>query len=87
MVALEAAKEGIPLVTVHDCFGTTAPHAARLLDIVREQFVHLHERHNLLAGVLASAKGDLPKHVELPPLPEIGNLNLEDVLVSHNAFR
>jgi DNA-directed RNA polymerase len=87
MVALEAAREGIPLVTVHDCFGTTAPHAIRLLDIVRGEFVRLHKRHNLLAGVLASAQHDLPKHVELPPLPQIGSLDLDGVLFSHNAFK
>jgi hypothetical protein len=47
----------------------------------------LHKRHNLLAGVLASAQHDLPKHVELPPLPQIGSLDLDGVLFSHNAFK
>jgi DNA-directed RNA polymerase len=39
MVANAMAKEAMPLVTIHDCFGTTAPHAKRLNEIIREQFV------------------------------------------------
>ena len=87
MVALEAAKEGIPLVTVHDCFGSIAPRMGRLLDIVRDEFVRLHKRHNFLAAVWASVRRNLPKHVKLLLPPEPGNLDLELVRRSHNAFR
>jgi DNA-directed RNA polymerase len=87
LVALAAAREGIEMATVHDCFGCVAPHAERLKEIIPEQFVHLHKRHNLLNEVRESARRDLPKHVELPPLPETGNLEIEDVLKSFHAFR
>jgi DNA-directed RNA polymerase, mitochondrial len=59
LVVLAADKESIDLVTVYDCFGTIAPHAARLNEIIREQFVQLHKRHNLLVGVRETAKRDL----------------------------
>jgi len=89
MVANATAEEAIPLVTIHDCFGTTAPHAKRLNEIIREQFVGLHEDYNWLEQVLASAKRDLPKssHHKLPKLPERGNLNLTGVLQSFFAFK
>jgi DNA-directed RNA polymerase len=76
MVALTAAKEGIRLVAVHDCYGCHARHAKRLNEIILEQLVHLHRRYNLLNEVLQSAKRDLPKGVELPRLPELGTLEL-----------
>ena len=85
MVALAAAAENIPVVSVHDCYGTLAPHAARLNEIIREQFVRLHKGYNLLNEVRQSAKRDL--HIEPPPLPEIGDAKIEDVLQSSHAFK
>ena len=61
LVALAMAKEDIEMVSVHDCFGTIAPHAKRLNEIIREQFRRLHKRHNLLNDVRQSARRDLPE--------------------------
>lgn len=72
-------------MSVHDSFGAIAPRAARLNQIIREQFVRLHTRHNLLNEVRESAKRDL--HAEPPSLPEIGGLQIEDVLASFFAFK
>jgi DNA-directed RNA polymerase, mitochondrial len=85
LVVLAADKESIDLVTVHDCFGTIAPHAARLNEIIREQFVQLHKRHNLLVGVRETAKRDL-RRKNLPDLPAIGPAEIEDVLGSFHDF-
>ena len=85
-VALAADREGINLVTVHDCFGATAPQAARLNAIIREEFVRLHKRDNLLAGVRETAKRDL-RVKELPPVPAIGSAEIEAVLGSFHAFK
>jgi DNA-directed RNA polymerase len=87
LVALAAAKEGISMVSVHDCFGCLAPHAKRFNEIIREQFVWLHE-HDLLAEVWESARRDLSaaSKKRLPPIPERGNLELEQVLESYFAF-
>ena len=73
------------MVSVHDCFGTVAPRAVRLNEIIREQFVRLHKRHNLLNEVRESAKRDL--RIEPPPLPEMGAAEIEDVLASFFAFK
>jgi DNA-directed RNA polymerase, mitochondrial len=87
MVVLAAAKEGVNIVSIHDCFGTIAPRAERFNAILREQFVQLHKRNNLLAAVLDAARRDLPRTVKLPQPPEIGNAEIEDVLKSFHAFK
>ena len=89
MVANATAKDAIPLVPIHDCFSSTAPHAKRLNEILREQFVQLHESYNWLEQLLLSAKRDLPKsaHDKLPELPQRGNLDLAGVLQSFFAFK
>jgi DNA-directed RNA polymerase len=86
MVALAAEAEDIPLVAVHDSFGTTAPRMRRLNRIIREQFMKLH-KHDLLGEVLEQARRDLPKSASLPPLPQKGNLDLSAVLRSFDAFK
>lgn len=85
-VALATEREGINLVTVHDCFGATAPTAARLNEIIREEFVRLHKRHNLLIGVRETARRDL-RIKKLPPVPAIGSAEIEDILKSFHAFK
>jgi DNA-directed RNA polymerase len=84
LVALAAAKEGINMVSVHDCFGTIAPHAGRLNEIIRDQFIDLHKRHNWLSNIRASAKRD---GIELPPFSNIGTLDIERVRKSFSAYR
>jgi DNA-directed RNA polymerase len=88
-VANATAKEAIPLVTIHDCYGAIAPHARRSNEIVREQFVQLHENYNWLERALLSAKRVLPKsvHHKLPELPKRGDLDLSGVLQSFFAFK
>src|SRR5262249_52787856 len=80
MIALAAAKEGIEMVTVHDCFGCLAPRAKQLNKIIREQFKNLHERHNWLNEVRESARRD--GNTNLPPLPETGNAEIGEILDS-----
>jgi DNA-directed RNA polymerase len=85
MVALAAADEGLPMVTIHDCFGTNATHAARLNKILRQSFERLH-RHNLLNEVWQAARRNLPKKVELPPQLSIGELDLAEIAENFFAF-
>ena len=56
MVALAAAKEGIQIVSVHDCFGCLAPRTDRFKEIINEQFYQLHEHHNMLVGLRHSRR-------------------------------
>jgi DNA-directed RNA polymerase, mitochondrial len=75
MVVLAATEEGIEMASVHDCFGTIAPDAARLKEILPERFVHLHKRHNLLASVYTWAKRVPGK--DTPSIPKIGNAEID----------
>jgi DNA-directed RNA polymerase, mitochondrial len=84
LVALAAAKDRIEMVSVHDCFATIAPDAARLNDIIRDQFIELHKRHNWLSNIWVSAKRD---GIKLPPFSNIGILDLEQVRKSFFAYR
>ena len=87
LVALAAAEEGIDMVSVHDCFGCIAPRAAHFNEIIREQFFNLHKSNNLLGGVWASVRRDLPQSTKLPAPPQTGNLEIEKVLESFHAFK
>ena len=86
MVALEAAKENIQLMTIHDCFGALATRTARLFDIVRAQFDELYKDTNIPADILEQARQAL-RGVKLPPLPEMGEADISQVRLSHNAYR
>jgi DNA-directed RNA polymerase, mitochondrial len=74
LVSLAAAKEGIHLAPIHDCFASHACDADRLLEIIIEQFKRLHEESDVLKMVLDSARRALPRNVKLPPLPKRGSL-------------
>jgi len=79
LVALAAEKQGIPMVSVHDCFGTIAPYAARLKEeIIPHEFIRLH-RHNLLNDIREATRLNLPETVKLPKPPKIGDAELEQV--------
>jgi DNA-directed RNA polymerase len=81
-VALNCKAETIPLLTIHDCYATLAPHARRLNEIVREQLVWLHTEHDWLAEALAMAKAELPQGTILPDLPRKGTLDPQLALKS-----
>ena len=63
------AAEDIELATNHDCFSMLAPDAKRFNEIVREQFVRLHER-DLLGEIRNSA--EKAGATNLPPVPRRG---------------
>jgi DNA-directed RNA polymerase len=77
LFALAAAKEGLLTVTVHDCYGTIAPRAARLKELVPQCWERLH-RHNLLNDIWQAARRTLPRSVELPLRLSIGDLDLAE---------
>lgn len=69
MIVLAAKDKGIQMVSVHDCFGTIAPRAARLKEIIPDTFIELHD-HDLIDSMWASAKRILRR--DPPPKPKIG---------------
>jgi DNA-directed RNA polymerase len=86
MIALAATNAGIDMLCIHDCFGCIAPHADRFNDIIRDQYIRLHRR-NLLSEAREAVRRRVPKNVKLPPLPEIGDLDLELIRKSFHAFK
>ena len=84
-----AADEGITdIATVHDSFGCLPVHADRFNQIIREQFVKMYQDHAILNSCLSAAKADLTEANQwrLPPLPEMGTLDLEEVIHAKYAF-
>jgi DNA-directed RNA polymerase len=89
MVVNAAVSEGITsLALVHDSFGCHAPHGTRFRQIIREQFHRLYTEFSPLASLLEQAKLDLtdPNCGRLPDLPEMGRLELNQILSSDYAF-
>jgi Autographiviridae RNA polymerase len=85
LIALAAATEKIPLVAVHDSFATIASRAKRLNEIIRDQFVALHEPYWLNAA-WESVKHDLPKTAKVPRPPKRGPLDITDVRKNFRAY-
>ena len=83
LVALAVAEKSMPLLSIHDCFATTAPFAATLNEIVRDCFIRLH-RHNWLNTIWQAARKILPKDAAMPPRLEIGDLDPNEV--KSNSF-
>jgi DNA-directed RNA polymerase len=84
-----AAAEGMAyFALVHDSFGCHAAWAARFQGIVREQFVAMYEKHDVLAEVFERAKCVLsePNQRRLPDRVEHGPLNIKEVLNAQYAF-
>jgi DNA-directed RNA polymerase len=77
LIALAADKEGIPMVTVHDCFGTLAPDAGLLNKIIRTELKRMHKRHNWLNNVWLSMR-------DIEQFSDIGTL---DINPSFAAYR
>ena len=76
-----AVAEGITAIaTVHDSFGCLAAHAERFRRIIRERFVELYEKNDVLAQVLECARRDLKDAKGLPAEPpKQGSLDIEQV--------
>lgn len=94
LLTVNAAKqEGITqFALVHDSFGSVPGHAARFQSIIREQFVSMYSRHDVLAEVLQQAKCDLIVHNDRlsaleEQLPDLrGDLNIKEVLDAQYSF-
>ena len=78
MVVAEGARQGLThFAMIHDDFGVHACHINRWHDIIREQFIKLHGETDVLAEF--KRQQEERTGVELPDLPEKGNLDLENV--------
>lgn len=73
---------------IHDSFGTDAAHAGELYRTIRTEFVKLYEDNNYLENFLDNVKHLIPEEElsNVPPIPEFGKLNLQDVVSSDFCF-
>jgi DNA-directed RNA polymerase, mitochondrial len=85
-----AVAEGITsIATVHNCFGCLPARAERFRKIIREQFMRMYERHDVLAEVLEQARKDLNEAnaTRMPSAPPSrGSLDIKNVLDAVFAF-
>jgi DNA-directed RNA polymerase len=80
LTAAAAADAGIEsLAMIHDDYGTHAADAAKLYQIIREQFVGMYEQHDPLRALQA-------KYLMLGVPPERGALDIREVLRSSFFF-
>lgn len=86
-----ARMRGAPLALVHDSFGTLPTQSTRLAKELRESFVRLYSynrleqfRANAIAQLRRNGREDLTSVV--PPLPDMGDLHIEDALQSEYIF-
>jgi hypothetical protein len=78
LVTLAVEAEGIRLVTVHDSYVCLAPRAGRFNQVLKEQFIRIHE-FDWFGAVLNRARRDLPG-VDLPFKPAFGTMDLNQIL-------
>lgn len=86
MTVLAASDMGIrDFAMIHDSFGTHACNTSELNYVLRQQFVEMYS-DNLLEKFRADLQAQLPADVVLPPVPEMGDLDLGVVLQSDFFF-
>lgn len=71
--------------SIHDSIATTAKHSGTLATCVRTATVR-HFKQDLLADFAKQISAQLPIGIELPEIPYVGGLNIEDVLESTYYF-
>ena len=81
-----AAKAGMSqFAMVHDSYATTAKHSGMLATAIRHSTVEMFTP-NLLTLFRNEIQLQLPTSVELPDLPEMGNLDIKKVMESDYYF-
>ena len=81
----KASSRGIKsFATVHDSFGVLAPDVQLMNDCVRESFVEIFSKENVLENFCKEITPQIAKnkqHIK-PKLPKMRNLNISEVLTS-----
>ena len=78
MVVAEGARRGFThFAMIHDDFGVHACHIDEWHEIIREQFIKLHTEHNVLQEF--KDQQESRTGVELPPVPDRGDLEIYEV--------
>ena len=83
---LKCKSSGInSVMSVHDCYGTLAPDTELSAKYLREAFVEIYQQP-ILENFTQDVRMLLPKQIELPDMPDSGDLDIEDVLTSDYFF-
>lgn len=81
-----SAADGIEnFAVVHDSFGTDATHIETLLNHVRKAY-HTMLKGNYLADFRNAIREQVGPDAKLPKLPEMGDLNVDEILQSTYMF-
>jgi len=84
LTAIECYKRGLSFASVHDSYWTHAADTDTLNDVIRDQFIKLHEQP-LLESLYENFKSICPG-VDFPPIPRRGALDLQRVRRSSYFF-
>lgn len=71
---------------IHDSYGCHAGNAQTMFEGVREVFVDMYSNNNVLEDFRAQCNSQLDENHQLPPIPTMGSLKLENVKQSLYAF-
>ena len=71
---------------IHDSYGCHAGNAQAMFEGVREVFVDMYSNNNVLEDFRAQCNSQLDENNQLPPIPTMGSLKLENVKHSLYAF-
>lgn len=85
MTAIECHEQGLAFAGVHDSFWTHAGTVDKMSEILRSNFHKLHSKP-LLEQLRQDFQKLYPSISNFPPVPELGELNLNDIHKSTYFF-
>jgi DNA-directed RNA polymerase len=68
-----------PMVTIHDCFGTTLENVALMREELRDQFSRFHSDDHFIRPSIYAATHNMPAARKLPPAPAVDDLLLTQI--------
>lgn len=87
MTVSRSAGQGVSaFAMVHDSYGTHAADAETLSRVLRESFVSLYTETDVLSYLDATLRAQAGEDAKFPARPELGSLDLSEVLTSSYFF-
>lgn len=88
MVVLAAKQEHInSIALVHDSFGCLPNEVPRFRKIIKQTFVELYDKHDMLHDIWQENNSNLVTHsYKMPAIPKKGKLDIQDVLKAEYSF-